>query len=526
MMALRRETGQVVLAFCLLFTCSLGNAQTRRARPNRTPAKPVRAAKPPEVPLNVAVFPFWQTVGSSETATLGQGIADSLSNALKGVSRLAVADLEALYKAAGKEQSFDALLKDDDAIRIGQELGLTMVIVGSYQSVGNQLIINARVLNAATAAVLPGSAISLNGRFPEDYANLLNQLNTRVLAALRVQPTPAEAKLLNSATISQSSQVLLTYNHGLEKMRQGTVVSLEAAIGLFDECLKLDPAYGLAYAARAEAGTQLAELKQARGENSQQVAQQAVSDATAALRNRSTFARAQRALARAQNAAGNYDQAAAAARRAVELSPNDAAALIALARALNGGELKRTPQLDRIFHNQPWITFMFDQLPKVFVKNDCDYVTTVSFATSEAESNPTVTVQPHAARVVAIMPGTFTVTFDCDTGDLTRQYELKKGEVAELTFRCRDILTTKVNVRNAGNSPAYVAFIHGTRTKTLIVNPGGTEVRQFQIGSYTITCSGTSGGSSLKSQEATLRANAEYTYSCDVIQRLVPRRIR
>ena len=523
MKALFLRRAWLVLTLCAL-PIPLTTAQTRRPQPKRPPTKALPQAKPPAAPLNIAVFSFKQTVGAEATATLGQGIADSLSNALKGVSRLAVADPTAFSKATAKDQPSDSPLKDEDTLRLGQELGLAMLVVGSYQSVGPQLIVDARILNVATGTVLAGSAINLSASFPDGYATLLTQLNTRVIAALRVQPTPAEAKELASKLASQSAQALTAYNQGLERMRQGSTESFEVAIRLFDDCLKADPAYALAYAAKAEAEAQLAELLQAKGEDSQTVARQAVSDAAAALQQRPNFARAHRAMARAQNAAGNYDQAAAAAKRAIEFSPNDAATLIALARALNGGELKRTPELDKVLRSQPWITFVFNQFPKVFVKNDCDYVTTVTLSGTDSDANPPLTLQPHAARVVAVLPGTFTVTFDCDAGDLSRQYELKKGELAELIFKCRtDIISTKVTLSNRGNSPAYVAFVRGARTKAVTVNPGALEVRYFQTGTYTVNCSGAEGGTALKSQEAVLRPDGEYRYSCDVTRRIVPR---
>src|SRR5262245_36149129 len=112
-----------------------------------------------------------------------------------------------------------------------------------------------------------------------EYASLLNQLSSRVADALRIQLNSIESQNLNAESGSTSSRAIIVYNQGLEKMRQGTVASLEAAIALFDDCLRNDPAYALAYAARAEAQTRLADLKRSQGENVQNLRQQAIGNA-------------------------------------------------------------------------------------------------------------------------------------------------------------------------------------------------------------------------------------------------------
>ena len=507
---------RLLILVSVLLASSIAVSQSGRPH-SRATSSPTKSSKP-TVSINLAVIPFRQTVGSAETANLGQGIADSLTNALKSVSTLAVADVDALYKASTDEHLGDIATKDEDAIRLGRELGLAMLVVGSYQSVGDQLIIEARILNVAENGVLPNSAVSLNGRFPSDYPSMLTQLNSKILAALRIQPTLAETRNLRASSSSSSAEALAAYNFGLARMRQGTVSSLQESITSFERCLAADPGYASAYIAKAEAQTQLADLKKSQGEDDPALRQQAVSDAQIGVQKQPNLGRSHRALARAENGAGNYDQAAKAARRAVELSPNDAVARFDLSRALNHGDLVLDGTLEQLLSHQTWITLLFNDFPKVIARNNCAYPVTASFTSSDGKQYPKVDIQPSSAKVVALLAGSFQVDFDCDIGNLTRQYELKQGEVAELTFQCSDIVTAKVTLTNKGNAAAYVTFSREGRTKTFVVNPGEVQSRDLQAGHYIISCAAGQGSAVLKTREDNFQPNGEYTYSCSVMR--------
>ncbi len=247
--------------------------------------------------------------------------------------------------------------------------------------------------------------------------------------------------------------------------------------------------------------------------------QQAVNDAQIGVQKQPNLGRSHRALARAENGTGNYDQAAKAARRAVDLNPNDAVAKVDLSQALNHGNLILDQTLQQLLSSQAWITLLFNEFPKVIARNNCTYPVTVAFTSSDGKQYPKVDLQPSTAKVVALLAGSFQVDFDCDVGNLTRQYQLKQGEEAELTFQCSDIVTAKVTITNQGNSAAYVSFAREGRTKTFIVNPGEVQPRDLQAGHYSISCAAAQGGAALKTREDDFRPNGDYTYTCSVIQR-------
>ena len=487
----------------------------KRAAPKaaRRPAPPIPQARPAPIALGIPIFQ--QTVGTPDTEALGAGITDSLANALKGFPSLAVAGPDVLTTAS-KRENIDPATSDSDAMRLANQLGFVMLVVGSYQQVGSQLIVDARILNAQTGTPLPGASVSVSGKYPDEYATVLTQLATRTVAALKLPISPTQTQAVNAAVMSSaSSDALRLYNQGLQRMAEGTRQSLEAAIALFADCLKADPAYALAYAAKADAENRLVDATKASGGTAQDLEQAAVKDAEQAVKARPNLARGHTALAGAYAASGEYDRAIRAAERAVTLSPNDSAAQLARARARNKGELVPSRDLTDLMMRQPWMQYAFFYLPKVIVRNQSKFKLAVVFMPSTGEDYPALGIQAESSKAMTLFPGKFNVSLDSDAGILKREYDFKAGEQYELTYRAEEIPMTRIIAANNGNTPAYVTF-DGPKKREFVINPGAQETFNVQAGHYTIRCAGTAGGNALQERRDNLGPGAEYRYVCSV----------
>lgn len=501
-----------------------GQSRGLGRHPAQHKARPVAHPAPKPAPLSIGISTFHQTVGTGETEALGIGITDSLANALKGSPSLTVAGPEVLSAASAKQDAAPSS-NDENALRIGGQLGLMTVVVGAYQHVGDQLVVDGRILNVQTGAVLPGSSISVSGKYPEEYSVVLSQLAKRVMTALKLPDVTIQAQRIGAASMSSSSDALRLYNQGLQQMADGTRQSLEEAIRLFTECIKTDPAYALAYAARADAENKLIEASQAVGDDKDKLAQSALSDAEQAVKTRPNLPRAQTALARAYTTTGKYDQAVQAAEKAVSLSPNDGAAQIARSRARNQGQLVVSKDIAELMFKQPWIQYLFFYLPKVIVRNQSKFTLSVVFAPADGNTYPTLVVQPESARIMTVFAGKFNVDLDSDAGILKREYEFKGGEQYELIYRAEEIPLTRIIGSNNGNTPAYVTF-DGPKKREFVINPGAREVFNVQAGRYHISCAGASGGSALQQRDDYLTAGGEYRYECDVTRTFTYRQKR
>lgn len=515
-----------LLACSILIIASDVTAQPRRGQPatRRKSTAPRQAARAAEPLVSVAVLPLRQSTGDAETSTIGAGIADTLTNVLKGIGKLAVADTNVFDSRIGDDTPRE-LRTDEEVASRGRQLGLTMLVNGSYQVVGGQLIVDARIVSAATSRSLPGSGITLSARFPDEYADLLRQLSDRVIKAMRLTVSAEEStRLKQSMALPESADAVALYNKGVSQMRRSSQPALEAAVQAFADCLDRDPGYALAYAAKAEAEGRLAELRSSAGQPNRELATQAVNDAVAAVRRNPGLGRAQRALATAHNLTGNYAEAAVAARRAVSLQPNDAASRIDLNRAVNQGHLVRTPDLERTLQLQPWVAYVVSVFPKVVVRNDSSYeVTATATPINGTRAYPSVRVPANLLRVLALLPGTFTVALDSAAGELVKEYTFEANTDYEIRFQAKDIATTRAVLTNRGNAVAIVVFKGPTRSKSLTVNPGGTGRMEIQSGVYKVTCAGSSGGAA-KTLDATLKPGEEYVLDCSITRTIVTRR--
>jgi tetratricopeptide (TPR) repeat protein len=441
---------------------------------------------------------------------------------LKSFPTLAVAGPE-VVSAASKKENIDPSKIDADALRLANQLGFVLIVVGSYQYVGSQLIVDTRILNAQTGAALPGSSISLSSKFPDEYSTLLTKLTAFVVSALRLPTSPNQTQKVSAAFMSSSSvEALRLYNLGLQRMVDGSPRSLEAAINFFTDCLKAAPSYALAYAAKADAENRLLQAKRASGGEAQDLAESALKDAEQAVKARPNLARGQTALAEAYTANRNYERAIEAADRALSLSPNDGAARIAQARARNRGELTANKDISELMYRQPWIQYMFFYLPKVIVRNQSKFKLSAIFKPASGDGYPALVVQPESSKAMTVFPGKVNVDLDSDAGILKREYEFKGGEQYELTYRAEEIPLTRIVGTNNGNSPAYITF-DGPKRRDFVINPGAQEIFNVQSGQYTIICSGAAGGAALQQRRDFLSAGTEYRYSCSVTRTLTYR---
>src|SRR5688500_5560602 len=109
-----------------------------------------------ETPLNskvkLVVLPFRNALvrqtsrDAEEVAALGEGIADSLTNALKTMPTISVIDSEIVLRAAARFPGTEISVKDEDAIQVAESLSAQIIIVGSFQLVRDHLHVDARLL--------------------------------------------------------------------------------------------------------------------------------------------------------------------------------------------------------------------------------------------------------------------------------------------------------------------------------------------------------------------------------------------
>ncbi len=221
--------------------------------------------------------------------------------------------------------------------RVAEELGVRYVLEGSVRRVGDQVRINAQLIDATTGGHLWAERYdgSLN-----DVFGLQDKVTQKVVAALAVNLTSVE-KAKGAQPETDSTDAYDAFLRGWSHYRRSTPDDYAKAIPYFEKAIELDPDYSRAYAALAalywgvndkihSAGTNIwaARLGLPHGEillREQQNLQEAMKNPVL-LAHRVASGRLSRK--------GQHEAAVGEARRAIALDPNDPAAHEAMAIAL------------------------------------------------------------------------------------------------------------------------------------------------------------------------------------------------
>jgi adenylate cyclase len=210
---------------------------------------------------------------------------------------------------------------------IGSELGVRYVLEGSIQKSGNNVRINAQLIDATTDHHLWAERYDFT---LDDVFKVQDEITSTVVSSLQVILTEDEQ---NRGAIRHTSVIEAydLYLRGRTYLR-GTKRSHLKARELFDKAIKLDPDFAAAYAEKSFTYFSSFIMPMSRDpkviENALKAAQRAVElDDTLPL----AYAR----LAWAYFATRQHAKAVTAARRGVALGPNDAEANVQLGNILN-----------------------------------------------------------------------------------------------------------------------------------------------------------------------------------------------
>jgi TolB-like protein len=479
------------LSFFLTLATGLSGARAQE-RPTTRPGTVARqvgstrvAARPNVVAVAIGVLPFKNALGDAELEALGGGISDSITNALKSSASLTVADTEMVEEAARRAAEGGGVGGDRRALNVARLLGLRMIITGSYQRVGQQLRVEARVLSVDLDRPLSGPPINITQPYPGGYSELLNRLARALTNTMQVTLTADSSDGVEGALRGVPSlRAQELYDQGLADMRAGTKAGMESALRRFAQATALEPNFALAYAAKAKAELEIYPLDD--GATRDARAREALTDATKAAEKAPDSGTGQVALARVHNALGNYQEAEEAARKALLRWPRDADAYFELGKARGRGRLTPNEDMRLAFELQPGLALRLPELPKVIVKNERDNDLVVTFRQRGGGGNPPVSVGAHSSRLVALLPGAYSITARGPDGDELVERDMKAGEEYAVVFAAFD---SSFVVKNVGGVAASVQ-IRGPRNIDLALPPGAEKSVAVPDGQYTFTLGG------------------------------------
>jgi TolB-like protein len=297
-----RVSAVAAAAVAVIGAAALAFVLSGRGRPRDT--LPAETAK-----ISVAVLPFRAMSVSEPVRFLGVGIPDAIITRLAGVRQLVMRPTSATLRfedgAVDPRQAGRALVSD-------------YVLTGILQEAGDRLGVSVQLVRTQDGAAVWGSHYDV---VRSDLLPLQGQIAQAVAEALKVQLTAAEReRLFRRYTVN--AQAYEQYLRGRTLLTRDNPTDMRAAIGVFEDVLKLDPGYvparaGVAMGSALMRGG-LAPVAELRG-----WAERAEREARAALQRDPSLAEAHEALAAVYRSSEfDWDRTIEEGRLALELNPN------------------------------------------------------------------------------------------------------------------------------------------------------------------------------------------------------------
>ncbi|MDK1387911.1 adenylate/guanylate cyclase domain-containing protein [Sinorhizobium sp. 8-89] len=206
-------------------------------RPVETLLTPQQDLPLPDKP-SIAVLPFANVSDDPKQEYFADGMTDGLVTELAQISELFVIARNSTFSYKGKAVSPRQVSKD---------LGVRYILEGSVQRAGDQLRINAKLIDSLNGGHV--WAGKFDGTLSDVFA-LQDKVTSGIADALAVRLTSASEtrKLGYQTPVSAAFDAFL---RGWEHHRRSTPEDLVKAIPFFERAIELDPGYGRAYAAAA-----------------------------------------------------------------------------------------------------------------------------------------------------------------------------------------------------------------------------------------------------------------------------------
>jgi TolB-like protein/Tfp pilus assembly protein PilF len=214
-----------------LYTDNLGNPEV----PKKLRLEKTDRAK------SVAVLPFVNMSADRNDEYLSDGMTEELINALAKVQGLRVPGRTSCFAFKGKTEA-------DIFRKVGEQLGVNAVLEGSVRKAGEKLRVTAQLINVSDGYHLWSK--DYDGDI-NDIFNFQSNVAEQVVQALRVQ-LGAEAARALSKKPTENPEAHKFYLLGRYEFTKYTQAGWNNAIRYYEQALKLDPEFALAYCGLAD----------------------------------------------------------------------------------------------------------------------------------------------------------------------------------------------------------------------------------------------------------------------------------
>jgi eukaryotic-like serine/threonine-protein kinase len=189
---------------------------------------------------SIAVIPFANVGGNSDTDFLSDGLTESLMASLAHVPQLKVKSRNSVFRYKGKEV---------DVQKVGQELTVDALLTGRVVQRGDAIQVAAELTNVQDNTEIWGEHYE---RKASDIIVLEQQIAGDIADKLRSKLSGAEKQQVTKQS-TQNPEAYQLYVRGRYYWTKRTVSDIKTAISYFNQAIDKDPGYALAYAGLADA---------------------------------------------------------------------------------------------------------------------------------------------------------------------------------------------------------------------------------------------------------------------------------
>jgi serine/threonine-protein kinase len=201
---------------------------------------PVATAQAVPIPAkSIAVLPFENLSGDKDNAYFADGMQDLILTKLAGIGDLKVISRTSTEKYASRPDNLKA---------VARQLGVATILEGSVQKVGDQVLIDVQLIDAASDSHLWAQAYS---RKLDNIFGVEGEVAQKVADALQAKLTPAESARVSEAP-TRNAAAFDAFLQAEELAQKAAASQSEATYLEADadylQAIALDPDFALAYA--------------------------------------------------------------------------------------------------------------------------------------------------------------------------------------------------------------------------------------------------------------------------------------
>jgi len=217
----------------------------RTSSAEREPPPPAVAGSAPQ--KSIAVLPLLNESGDPRDEYFSDGLSEELIAALAQIREL---------KVIGRSSSFRFKERKEESKTIGEKLGVATLLEGTVRKQGDRVRIVAELINAADGIELWTRTFD---RELKDIFAVQQEIAAAVASSLTTTLLGSEQG--SSAVLAtKNTEAHNAYLQGHYYFQRRNLEDYRKAVGHYDEAIRLDPDYALAYAERSEAWTLIGDL--------------------------------------------------------------------------------------------------------------------------------------------------------------------------------------------------------------------------------------------------------------------------